>query len=131
MQTLHEVFILQLVVVLGLFHFHIPHIVNRRNRVIAMALRMLCARVPSYGTEPEVVKIGFAGPLTCPGARVGKELPYGAQLALDEENALTDPLDMPPAPGASQEVGLRSPRGARGGNIRLMVRRRPTTRSWR
>lgn len=60
---------------------------NRRNLVFALALAALCANAPSYGADPEIVKIGFAGPLTGPVARVGKDLQYGAQLALDEENA--------------------------------------------
>jgi branched-chain amino acid transport system substrate-binding protein len=60
---------------------------KRRNLVVALALGVLCAHAPLYGAEPEVVKIGFAGPLTGPVARVGKDLQYGAQLAIDEENA--------------------------------------------
>ncbi|WEY41456.1 MULTISPECIES: branched-chain amino acid ABC transporter substrate-binding protein [Paraburkholderia] len=60
---------------------------NRRNLVSALALAALCVNAPSYGADPEIVKIGFAGPLTGPVARVGKDLQYGAQLALDEENA--------------------------------------------
>ncbi|WP_133645635.1 branched-chain amino acid ABC transporter substrate-binding protein [Paraburkholderia flava] len=60
---------------------------NRRNLVFALALAALCAHVPSYGADPEIVKIGFVGPLTGPVARVGKDLEYGAQLAIDEENA--------------------------------------------
>lgn len=60
---------------------------KRRNLIIALALAGLCAHAPSYGADPEIVKIGFAGPLTGPVARVGKDLQFGAQLALDEENA--------------------------------------------
>jgi branched-chain amino acid transport system substrate-binding protein len=60
---------------------------NRRNLVFALTLGALCVHAPSYGADPEIVKIGFAGPLTGPVARVGKDLQYGAQLALDEENA--------------------------------------------
>ncbi|QBQ99426.1 branched-chain amino acid ABC transporter substrate-binding protein [Paraburkholderia pallida] len=60
---------------------------NRRTLIITMALGLMCAHVTSYADEPEVVKIGFAGPLTGPVARVGKDLQFGAQLALDEENA--------------------------------------------
>ncbi|WP_429441640.1 branched-chain amino acid ABC transporter substrate-binding protein [Paraburkholderia youngii] len=48
---------------------------------------MLCAHAPSYGAEPQIVKIGFVGPLTGPVARVGKDLQNGAQLAVDEANA--------------------------------------------
>lgn len=66
---------------------------KRRNLVVALALGVLCAHAPLYGAEPEVVKIGFAGPLTGPVARVGKDLQYGAQLAIDEENAKNPTVD--------------------------------------
>jgi branched-chain amino acid transport system substrate-binding protein len=69
---------------------------KRRNLVVALALGIVGAHVPSYGAEPEVVKIGFAGPLTGPVARVGKDLQYGAQLALDEENAKNPTVDGKP-----------------------------------
>ena len=42
---------------------------KRRNLVVAIALGIMGAHVPSYGAEPEVVKIGFAAPLTGPVAR--------------------------------------------------------------
>ncbi|HEY4805674.1 MAG TPA: branched-chain amino acid ABC transporter substrate-binding protein [Paraburkholderia sp.] len=60
---------------------------NRRTLVLTMALGLLGLHAPAQAADPEVVKIGFAGPLTGPVARVGKDLQYGAQLALDEENA--------------------------------------------
>nr|WP_233805404.1 branched-chain amino acid ABC transporter substrate-binding protein [Paraburkholderia sp. HP33-1] len=60
---------------------------KRRNLVVAFALGMLFAHAPSYGAEPQIVKIGFVGPLTGPVARVGKDLQNGAQLAVDEANA--------------------------------------------
>ncbi|WP_233854347.1 branched-chain amino acid ABC transporter substrate-binding protein [Paraburkholderia sp. HD33-4] len=60
---------------------------KRRNLVVALALGMLCAHAPSYGADPQIVKIGFVGPLTGPVARVGKDLQNGAQLAIDEANA--------------------------------------------
>ena len=69
---------------------------KRRNLVVAIALGIMGAHVPSYGAEPEVVKIGFAAPLTGPVARVGKDLQYGAQLALDEENAKNPTVDGKP-----------------------------------
>ena len=37
--------------------------------------------------QPQVVKIGFAAPLTGQSARIGKDLQNGAQLAVDEINA--------------------------------------------
>ncbi|TDG10927.1 branched-chain amino acid ABC transporter substrate-binding protein [Paraburkholderia guartelaensis] len=60
---------------------------NRRTLVLTMALGLMGLHGPAQAAEPEVVKIGFAGPLTGPVARVGKDLQYGAQLAIDEENA--------------------------------------------
>jgi branched-chain amino acid transport system substrate-binding protein len=61
---------------------------NRRYWLLSLALCALGAHGgASWAADPEVVKIGFVGPLTGPVARVGKDLQYGAQLALDEENA--------------------------------------------
>ncbi|MEX3915041.1 branched-chain amino acid ABC transporter substrate-binding protein [Paraburkholderia sp. BR10872] len=60
---------------------------NRRTLVLTMALGLMGLHGPAQAADPEVVKIGFAGPLTGPVARVGKDLQYGAQLAIDEENA--------------------------------------------
>jgi branched-chain amino acid transport system substrate-binding protein len=62
-------------------------IMNRRTLVLTMALGLLGLHASAQAADPEIVKIGFAGPLTGPVARVGKDLQYGAQLALDEENA--------------------------------------------
>ncbi|WP_413197391.1 branched-chain amino acid ABC transporter substrate-binding protein [Pararobbsia alpina] len=47
----------------------------------------LSAASPTFADDVQVVKIGFAGPLTGAVSRVGKDLQYGAQLAIDEENA--------------------------------------------
>jgi branched-chain amino acid transport system substrate-binding protein len=61
---------------------------NRRYWLLSLALCALGTHgVSSWAADPEVVKIGFVGPLTGPVARVGKDLQYGAQLAIDEENA--------------------------------------------
>lgn len=60
---------------------------NRRTLLLTMALGLVGLHASAQAADPEVVKIGFAGPLTGPVARVGKDLQYGAQLALDEENA--------------------------------------------
>ncbi|KVX89996.1 branched chain amino acid ABC transporter substrate-binding protein [Burkholderia ubonensis] len=61
---------------------------NRRNWLIGLAVCSIGTAVTSaQGADVQAVKIGFAGPLTGPVARVGKDLQYGAQLALDEENA--------------------------------------------
>jgi len=60
---------------------------NRRTLLLTMALGLVGLHASAQAADPEIVKIGFAGPLTGPVARVGKDLQYGAQLALDEENA--------------------------------------------
>jgi branched-chain amino acid transport system substrate-binding protein len=61
---------------------------NRRYWLLSLAVCAFGAHVPlSWAADPQTVKIGFVGPLTGPVARVGKDLQYGAQLALDEENA--------------------------------------------
>jgi branched-chain amino acid transport system substrate-binding protein len=60
---------------------------NCRTLVLTMALGLLGFQGAAQAADPEIVKIGFAGPLTGPVARVGKDLQYGAQLAIDEENA--------------------------------------------
>ncbi len=64
---------------------------KRRRLMLAMTACALATQLPfasvARAADPDVVKIGFAGPLTGPAARVGKDLQNGAQLALDEENA--------------------------------------------
>ncbi|MFM0222563.1 branched-chain amino acid ABC transporter substrate-binding protein [Paraburkholderia dipogonis] len=61
---------------------------NRRYWLLSAAVCALATYMPlSWAADPQIVKIGFVGPLTGPVARVGKDLQYGAQLALDEENA--------------------------------------------
>jgi branched-chain amino acid transport system substrate-binding protein len=61
---------------------------NRRHWLLSLAACLAVAPMQAtWAADPEVVMIGFAGPLTGPVARVGKDLQYGAQLAIDEENA--------------------------------------------
>lgn len=61
---------------------------NRRHWLFSLTFCALAAQLPSaWADDPAIVKIGFVGPLTGPVARVGKDLQYGAQLAIDEENA--------------------------------------------
>jgi branched-chain amino acid transport system substrate-binding protein len=70
---------------------------NRRYWLLSLALCALGTHgVSSWAADPEVVKIGFVGPLTGPVARVGKDLQYGAQLAIDEENAQHPTVDGKP-----------------------------------
>jgi len=61
---------------------------NRRYWLLSATVCALAVYLPSsWADDAQAVKIGFAGPLTGPVARVGKDLQYGAQLALDEANA--------------------------------------------
>ncbi|MBB1629536.1 branched-chain amino acid ABC transporter substrate-binding protein [Cupriavidus sp. UME77] len=61
---------------------------HRRRCLISLSVIALCAHLPlSRAAEPKEVKIGFVAPLSGAVARVGKDLQYGAQLALDDENA--------------------------------------------
>jgi branched-chain amino acid transport system substrate-binding protein len=63
--------------------------VNRYARIgaLATALAMLMALVTGAAQSQQVVKIGFASPLTGPQANYGKDNQNGAQLAIDELNA--------------------------------------------
>src|SRR6201985_3745483 len=69
---------------------------KRRNLLGALALGTMDRHPRSYAAEPERLKSCFAGPPTGPVARVGKDLQYGAQLALDEENAKHPTVDGKP-----------------------------------
>ncbi|HKE38650.1 MAG TPA: branched-chain amino acid ABC transporter substrate-binding protein [Casimicrobiaceae bacterium] len=62
---------------------------NRYVRIgaLATALGMLMALVTGAAQSQQVVKIGFASPLTGPQANYGKDNQNGAQLAIDELNA--------------------------------------------
>jgi branched-chain amino acid transport system substrate-binding protein len=61
---------------------------NRRNSLMILALCSIGAMTsPARAEEPQVVKIGFAAPLTGTVARVGKDQENGVQLALDDANA--------------------------------------------
>ncbi|KKB63669.1 amino acid ABC transporter substrate-binding protein [Robbsia andropogonis] len=66
---------------------------NRRNLLISLAVGALYAQTSAFAAEPEIIKIGYAGPLTGAVARVGKDLENGAQLAIDEENARKPVVD--------------------------------------
>jgi len=58
-----------------------------RIGALATALGMLMALVTGAAQSQQVVKIGFASPLTGPQANYGKDNQNGAQLAIDELNA--------------------------------------------
>ena len=62
---------------------------NRHTRIgtLASALSFLVALAAGGAQSQEVVKIGFASPLTGPQANYGKDNQNGAQMAIDELNA--------------------------------------------
>jgi len=53
----------------------------------ALALAMSALALPVVAQTPEVVRIGFASPLTGPQAHYGKDNENGARMAIDELNA--------------------------------------------
>lgn len=53
---------------------------------LALLLLALCGP-PAFGQVPEIVKIGFASPLTGPQAHYGQDNLQGARLAVEELNA--------------------------------------------
>ena len=62
--------------------------VRARRRALLVAIACLSMPVSSASAQPvEVVKIGFASPLTGPQAHYGKDNQNGAQMAIDELNA--------------------------------------------
>jgi branched-chain amino acid transport system substrate-binding protein len=63
--------------------------VNRQIKVgtLTTALAFLFALAAGSAQSQEVVKIGFASPLTGPQANYGKDNENGAQMAIDELNA--------------------------------------------
>jgi branched-chain amino acid transport system substrate-binding protein len=63
--------------------------VNRHIKIgaLATALLFLLAMAAGNVQSQEVVKIGFASPLTGPQANYGKDNQNGAQMAIDELNA--------------------------------------------
>ena len=62
---------------------------NRQGRksTLAITLGFLIALVTGVAESQDVVKIGFASPLTGPQANYGKDNQNGAQMAIDELNA--------------------------------------------
>jgi branched-chain amino acid transport system substrate-binding protein len=58
-----------------------------RIGAVASALTILIALAAGSAQSQEVVKIGFASPLTGPQANYGKDNQNGAQMAIDELNA--------------------------------------------
>ncbi|MFL9933922.1 branched-chain amino acid ABC transporter substrate-binding protein [Paraburkholderia sp. RL18-103-BIB-C] len=55
-------------------------------KILARAIAMSVALATSSAFADQVVKIGYAGPLTGAIAHIGKDSQYGAQLAIDEAN---------------------------------------------
>jgi branched-chain amino acid transport system substrate-binding protein len=60
---------------------------HMRISAVATALTLLIALAAGGAQSQEVVKIGFASPLTGPQANYGKDNQNGAQMAIDELNA--------------------------------------------
>src|ERR1700757_5075407 len=60
---------------------------NVRIGAAVTALTALIALAAGGAQSQEVVKIGFASPLTGPQANYGKDNQNGAQMAIDELNA--------------------------------------------
>ena len=58
-----------------------------RNSALAITLGFLIALATGVAESQDVVKIGFASPLTGPQANYGKDNQNGAQMAIDELNA--------------------------------------------
>jgi len=58
-----------------------------RNSTLAITLGFLIALATGVAESQDVVKIGFASPLTGPQANYGKDNQNGAQMAIDELNA--------------------------------------------
>jgi branched-chain amino acid transport system substrate-binding protein len=60
---------------------------QKRIRLLAGLLGAAIATATGWALAQEVVKIGFASPLTGPQANYGKDNQNGAQMAIDELNA--------------------------------------------
>ena len=60
---------------------------QRQISTLAITLGILITLATGVAQSQEVVKIGFASPLTGPQANYGKDNQNGAQLAIDELNA--------------------------------------------
>ena len=58
------------------------------SRCVSLLLYAIAlAASPSYGQTSQIVRIGFASPLTGPQAHYGKDNENGARMAIDELNA--------------------------------------------
>lgn len=62
----------------------------------ALALSTGTGAAMAQAPAPKTVLIGLAAPLSGPSARIGKDLEYGAQLALDDANAKKPVIDGQP-----------------------------------
>ncbi|MCE1018027.1 branched-chain amino acid ABC transporter substrate-binding protein [Pseudomonas monteilii] len=60
---------------------------NKGGRTaLATAVTLLMAMGTAHAEDSEVVRIGFAGPLTGPSAHQGQDVEHGIQIALEEAN---------------------------------------------
>ncbi|WP_205299612.1 MULTISPECIES: branched-chain amino acid ABC transporter substrate-binding protein [unclassified Pantoea] len=59
---------------------------NGGRTALATAVTLLMAMGTAYAADSEVVRIGFAGPLTGPSAHQGQDVEHGIQIAVEEAN---------------------------------------------
>jgi branched-chain amino acid transport system substrate-binding protein len=59
---------------------------NGGRTALATAVTLLMAMGTASAADSEVVKIGFAGPLTGPSAHQGQDVEHGIQIAVEEAN---------------------------------------------
>ncbi|WP_258229930.1 ABC transporter substrate-binding protein, partial [Pseudomonas plecoglossicida] len=60
---------------------------NKGGRAaLATAVTLLMAMGTANAADSEIVRIGFAGPLTGPSAHQGQDVEHGIQIAVDEAN---------------------------------------------
>ncbi|KAF1043532.1 MAG: Leucine-, isoleucine-, valine-, threonine-, and alanine-binding protein [Herbaspirillum frisingense] len=102
----------------------IPHHGRRHWLALACALALTIGGSGSalaQTTAPKTVLIGLAAPLSGASARIGKDLEYGAQLALDDANAKKPVIDGQPVQfKLLSEDDQSDPRAAVGAAQRLV-----------
>ncbi|MFK0095886.1 branched-chain amino acid ABC transporter substrate-binding protein [Pseudomonas sp. NPDC090592] len=59
---------------------------NGGRAALATAVGLLIAMGTAHAADSEIVRIGFAGPLTGPSAHQGQDVEHGIQIAVEEAN---------------------------------------------
>ena len=59
---------------------------NGGRAALATAVSLLIAMGTAHAADSEIVRIGFAGPLTGPSAHQGQDVEHGIQIAVEEAN---------------------------------------------